>query len=50
MAVDPIKARLAELSFKKASGGLTPEEEQEMDSLRRQLQMAKSETRSGAFF
>lgn len=40
MEVDSIKARIAELSFKKMSaGGLTPAEEAEMAQLRQQLAM-----------
>ena len=40
--VDQIKARLAQLSFKAATQGLTPEEQQEMAELRKQLAMEQA--------
>lgn len=45
MAISELKARLAQLSFKKSTEGLTPAEEQEFSQLRQALQM---ETASGA--
>jgi hypothetical protein len=35
--VDAMKARAAELSFKKATQGLSPMEEQELENLRAQI-------------
>jgi ribosomal protein L29 len=41
MPVDNIKARMAELGFKKATQGLTPAEEKELAELKRQLAMER---------
>jgi hypothetical protein len=39
MSIDPLKARAAQLSFKKAAEGLTPEEEAELARIRQELAM-----------
>ena len=42
MSVDAIKARLVALGFKKATQGLTPEEEKEMAELSRMMDLEKA--------
>jgi hypothetical protein len=39
MAQDPLKTRAYQLNFKKATEGLTPEEEKELARLRQQIAM-----------
>ncbi len=42
MAIDADKARAAQLSFKKATSGLTPEEEAELVALRQKIALANA--------
>lgn len=48
MPIDPDKARMAQLSFKKSTEGLTSAEEQELAMLRAKAQR-RAETPSGNF-
>jgi hypothetical protein len=42
MSVNALKARAAQLSFKKATQGLSEAEEQELQSLRQQIALAQA--------
>lgn len=42
LQIDPIKARLVQLGFKRATSGLTPEEEAEVKRLNQELALAKA--------
>lgn len=48
MAIDAKKARAVQLSFKKATQGLTPAEEAELQNLERQIAMDKMKNGSNA--
>ena len=46
IAVDPARARAIQLSFKRASGGLSKEEQEELEQIRRSLDYAKKDSSS----